>query len=818
MERPLSTLLAFTFFTAALAGPAQNLPGSPLSTTPWVFVGPQPVAMSPGATPYSGRATAIALDPRDWHTAYLGTTGGIWKTTNAGQSWTALTDKVESPIIGALAVAPSNPAVIYAGTGENAFSVDSYESGSGVLKSVDSGATWTVEPLIPTLPGYTDSVYSVAVDPRDSNLVLAGSTEALWRSTDGGASWKQVLFHPITALLIDRNNPNTIYAGINGVYTRGVYSSAVYKSTDKGLTWKALMGTAGHALPSSSVVVRTALAQDTTGQTLYVGLARSDYSAPGYLYKTSDGGASFTELNVLKEPGTLDWYSDALAVVPGSNVLYSAGFALGQSLDGGQTWAGINDPQLYFHQKAFAISPDGAAMYVTNEGGVFLTENPSSPKVNFTSLNEKIGSMTFSPGFAILSDHKTIFAATYGHATEIGPDSTSNGLGWHYADNFSICDEGGSVFVDRSQHYAYAHCADGKAEWMVNPNGPLSATTWKPAQTGIDLSEPYGFVVDIEGDPSNEAIVYTATNRLYQSTDHASSWKAISPPLTQEGGATIKSIAVSPTNPNVVYTGGDDGTLAVTQNALAGAGAVWTIIPKGCPNQPFSGVPSSIIKVVASPSDPSHVFVGCRIPVPGDFQSSLYEFSDYGQTNLQSYSFDPSHHLAGFALDPGQRNTIYAATEEGVVQLRQNSNAIIPLAMNLPHVPVEDVRVDASTRTIFALTHGRGAWSLPLGAAQGLYFFTSDATFGTVYVGNRYSQYFQLENDFVSSSITVTGMTASPNYSISTNCPVLNPGDACTIRVNFTAPTTGSFPGDITVHTDHGDVSASFLAKGVPAP
>ncbi len=807
----------FSICLTALFVPAlaQSTQGTPLTTTPWVFDGPQPLAMSADATPYSGRATAIALDPRDWHMAYLGTTGGVWKTTNAGASWQILTDKVASPIIGALAVARSNPSIIYAGTGENSFSIDAYQSTSSILKSTDSGATWTVKPFLPNTPGYTDNVYSIVVDPTDSNLVLAGSNEAIWRTTDGGSTWSQVLVHPITALLTDKNNPNIIYAGINGIYTQGVYSSAVYKSIDKGLTWTALFGTAGHTLPSSRTVIRTSLAQDTTGQTLYIGLGKSDYSAPGYLYKTTDGGASFTPLSVLNDFGTLDWYSNALAVVPGSNVLYSAGFALGQSSDGGHSWSGVKDPQLYFHQKAFAISPDGAAMYVANEGGVFLTENPSSPQVRFTSLNQSIGSMTFSPGFAILNDHKTVFASTYGHATDIGPTSAAEGLSWSYADNFSLCDEGGSVFVDRSQHYAYAHCADGKAEWMVNADGPLSPTTWKPAQNGINLSDPFGFVVDIEGDPSNESIVYTATDRLYQSTDHASSWTPISPALTQGRGATIKSIAVSPTNPNVVYTGSDDGTLAVTQNALAGAGAVWTITA-GCRDQAYSFVEPSITKIIASPSDPSHVFVGCKFAVPDDYLSSLYELGNYGQSDLNSYAFDPTLHLASFALDPGQRNTVYAATEEGVVQLRRNSNAIIPLQTNLPHVPVEDLRVDASTRTLFALTHGRGAWNLPLGAVQGLYFFTNDSTFAKSYVGQQYSQYFVLENDFVSTSITITGTTATPNYGISESCPTLNPGDTCTIRVNFTAPSTGSFPGEITVSTDQGEVSASFIAQGVP--
>lgn len=103
---------------------AQSLRSTLLAATPWIFDGPQPPAMSADAIPYSGRATAIALDPRDWHTVYLGTAGGIWKTTNAGASWQILRDKVASPIIGALAIASSNPSIICAGTGVNSFSID----------------------------------------------------------------------------------------------------------------------------------------------------------------------------------------------------------------------------------------------------------------------------------------------------------------------------------------------------------------------------------------------------------------------------------------------------------------------------------------------------------------------------------------------------------------------------------------------------------------------------------------------------------------------------------------------------------------------
>jgi photosystem II stability/assembly factor-like uncharacterized protein len=281
MSRPPLPL----FLLALVAGLSLPLAAQSSPTTPWIFDGPQPLVSHPGATPYSGRATSIALDPSNGRTAYLGTTGGIWKTTNAGVTWKVVTDTAPSVVIGAIAVAPSNPSIVYGGTGEDSYAIDSFD-GQGVLKSTDAGATWTLLPGFQTQVGTGSHFYSLAVSPTNPNLVFAATQFGLFRSSDGGATWPRFLALQTSAVLIDKNSPSTIYAGV-GSLGNLIGESPIYKSTNAGATWFPL--TAPN-LPAPSAIVRLSFVQDTTGQTLYAGFGKSDNTAPGTLFKTTDGG------------------------------------------------------------------------------------------------------------------------------------------------------------------------------------------------------------------------------------------------------------------------------------------------------------------------------------------------------------------------------------------------------------------------------------------------------------------------------------------------------------------------------------------------
>ena len=254
-------------------------------------------------------------------------------------------------------------------------------------------------------------------------------------------------------------------------------------------------------------------------------------------------------------------------MVPGSNVLYAAGFRLQASTDGGQSWQAVTDPTPFVHQKALAVSADGATMYLANEGGVYKTQNPTSPASLYTQLNQTLNTMTFAKGFSILDDG-SVFAGAHGHGMLIG----GSGHAWRYADNYTQCFGAATVLLSQSKQYAYAKCGDGTVNWLRNTTGLSNPGAWERTENGISFSEPVPFTAPLEEDTSS-GTVYTSTTRLYRSTDHAASWQSISPVLTSRSGAFVSTIAVSKSNSNVVYAGSDDGTIAYTTNALSGSAA-----------------------------------------------------------------------------------------------------------------------------------------------------------------------------------------------------------------------------------------------------
>lgn len=369
----------------------------PLSTVKWTFDGPEPVAAYGGSIPYSGRATSIAINPLDPTTIYLGTAaGGVWKTINAGQTWLPISDSQASLAIGAIAVDPNNPNNVFVGTGEPDYSGDSYY-GQGLLKSTNAGQTWTLI-RTPFTTGLTAPDFTaIAVQPGNSEIVLAANQAGLYRSADGGTTWTEVIASGISTVLFDVKDHSTVYAGAGGY---GTTMGPLLKSTNAGLTWTAINGTGTSVVQPLANILRTSIAEDATGTNLFAAFAQSNYSSPGWVYKSVDGGAHWTQLT---SPSGLDWYRNAIAVAPNNPlVLYATGAALYQSTDGGKTWAQVGG-QAYADQHAFAFTPDGKTMYLADDGGVFVNTSPAAPNASFTSLNATIGSLTFYPNFSILA-------------------------------------------------------------------------------------------------------------------------------------------------------------------------------------------------------------------------------------------------------------------------------------------------------------------------------------------------------------------------------------------------------------------------------
>ena len=319
----------------------------------WSLIGPRPT--DAGSTYVTaGRVNAIAIDPRDNNTVYIGAAeGGVWKTTDGGQNWTPLTDDQASLANGSIAIDPINPDIVYVGTGEENFAIDSYY-GAGILKSTDGGQHWTniVGPFLRATIG------SLAIHPANGQIVLAGVgtiggitastlTRGVWRSTDGGQNWTQVLTGaPATSVLFDPSNGNTAYAALGLISGSG--SNGVYKSTDAGKTWTLIPGSGANALPTANVGRIDIGIAPSNSSTLFASIQDSSSSTFGGLlgvFKTTDGGATWNKLsppNVCAGVGQC-WYDMNIRVNPKDpNVVFLVGsLRVARSLDGGATWSTI---------------------------------------------------------------------------------------------------------------------------------------------------------------------------------------------------------------------------------------------------------------------------------------------------------------------------------------------------------------------------------------------------------------------------------------------------------------------------------------------
>ncbi len=402
-------------------------PQTALSTTAWTSIGPQPIAANNyNSFSDGGRVWALAVDPRNPAIVYAGTDGGgVWKTTNSGATWTPLTDRQPSLGIASLAIDPSNSSVIYAGTGGSA------GYAAGILKSTDAGATWTqiTGPFLSYDNGLDGpAIAAIAVAPANSQILLAGlAYGAIFRSTDGGATWQSVLSGIQLAsraeVVFDPSNPTIAYAAVSG--------KGVYKSTDTGQTWSLANGNGAASLPAATLgAIDIAIAPSASG-TIYAALKKSADNLLQGFYKSTDGGVTWSQI-AAPSNDNVDYWPWSLRVQPTNpNVVYAGSLVIHQSVDGGQTWSNDAPAAYYVHvdHHAQAFSADGSILYIGSDGGVWSTSTPAAASPAWTDLNSAFTTVLFYPGLSI---HPTDVHTSYGGTQDNGTLQYSRGR-WHVA-------------------------------------------------------------------------------------------------------------------------------------------------------------------------------------------------------------------------------------------------------------------------------------------------------------------------------------------------------------------------------------------------
>jgi len=702
----------------------------------WTPIGPRPTNVLPedgpggAGSPYAaGRVTALAVDPRNANTIYLGGMGGgVWKTTDGGQNWAPLTDDQPSLAIGSIALAPSNPDIVYVGTGEQNNSGDSYY-GAGVLKSSDGGSTWTqlggpfVGPFGSSrVSGGGARIGALAVHPADPNTVLAAvdrsSTTAsgIYRTTDGGITWTLVLSGAVgTDVVFNPANASIVYAALGSV--GGNAKNGVYKSTDGGATWNVPSGPGITAFPTANVG-RIALAlAPSSPNTLYAGVQISTSGSLLGMYKTTDGAQTWGRLLTPDYCTPQCFYNNVIRVNPANpNLVVAGGLPPWRSTDGGVTWTNIaiGSTGLTAHtdHHALAFSSDGSVLYDGDDGGVFRTSNLSAASPAWTNLNATLNITEFSSNVSI---HPTDPHIAFGGTQDNGTQGYTGGPAW---DQY-VGGDGGSTAIDPAIPSIWYGMFPGGGIYKLSGVPSLAdlqtrfVSESSVLRNGIAAGERNLFYPRLVMDPSNPLRLYYGTQRLYQTNDGAGTWTAISPDLTASNSGVIDAIAVSPSLPRVVAVGTNNGKVQVTDSADQGAAAVWNDRSAGLPGRAVS-------QVICDLLDPSTLYItlsGFSRFLTNDNAGHVFKTTDFGQTWTDISGVLPNIPVNDIVLDPDVPDTVYIATDIGVFQSSDGGQTWSTFSEGLPRVLVGGLNLHRPSRTLRAVTQGRGMWdmSVPVG-------------------------------------------------------------------------------------------------------
>jgi len=711
----------------AKAGFVKAAAGAPES---WTSIGPrsETVLLYPPYGPpiAAGRVSALAVDPRNSDVAYLGgASGGVWKTTDGGRNWIPLTDDQPSLAIGSIAIAPSNPDVIYAGTGEQNFSGDSYY-GAGVLKSMDAGATWKqlpgsfIGPFSGTFSGGGYRLGAIAVHPANENIVLTGGSRetlgasGIFRSTDGGASWSSVLTGSAgTDIVFDSTDGNVAYAALGR--GTGDLKYGIFKSLDAGATWNAVNGTGVNALPITGGGRIAMAISPSSPNVLYVSMATSNGLQLRGVFKTVDGARNWAPLlNAPDYCAPQCAYDNVIRVHPGSpNVVVAAGDAFGifqssgiyRTLNGGSTWSsiflGANGISPHSDHHALAFSGNGDKLYDGNDGGAYSTGDVSQGPVSWNNLNDTLAITSMSSGFAIDPVNPNL---TYAGTQDNGTLKYTGSLEW----NQVFGGDGEQAQVDFASPAIVYVTTPRSSIFKITDQGNFQ--DYVPVVNGIDQTDRVGFTGAFTIDPSNPDRLYFGTYRIYQTLDGGGLWKAISPSLTLPSQtAVVTAVSVAPSNSNVVYAGTSNQHVQVTTNALDGTRSTWNDRSDGLPNRSVSSISVDPIKSLTAYATFSG-FSGFG----GDTQGHVFKTLDGGVSWTDVSGNLPNIPVNDLAIDPDVFGTLYLGTDIGVFRTTDGGETWSVLSSGLPNTVVSGLKLHRPSRTLRAATHGRSMWDLRL--------------------------------------------------------------------------------------------------------
>ena len=759
--RPLRLLSALLLCTSLFASPKPK-PSAPTPKAPAPEVSEARLvalkARSIGPAIMGGRVSDIAVDPDRPDTFYVGlATGGVWKTANAGATFSPLFDKEPVASIGALAVAPSDPKVIWVGTGE-ANDRNSSGWGDGVYRSTDGGATW----VHAGLPG-SKAIARIVVSPKDPAAAYAavmgdlwnpGGERGLFKTTDGGKSWKAVLKAPgdldtrvgCGDVTLDPSNPETLYAALYArqrtpwSFTYGTGASkgqdvgGIYRSTDGGATWQklekglpTLTGRIGLDISRSNPKIVMAVIQSDQGGTTDID---NVLSKAGGVFRSEDGGNSWTRMSAL-DPRP--FYFSQIRIDPvNSQRVYVAGYMLHVSDDGGRSFREDLFKQVHpdCHALAFPKGdlpkaepaksgepvhpPITTRLLLGTDGGVYQSYQGGQTWIHLDHIPA-------GEYYRITLDDSTPYRIAGGlqdNANWVGPSRTRSKEGIRNCDWTNI--QGGDgfscVFDPQDHDVIYAESQGGAVHRFNLRTGEVK--TLQPSPAEGQPAFRFNWNAPLIGSSHTKGVLYLGGNRVFRLTDHGEHFTLISPDLSTQDPARIMTtgsgaetygvvftLAESPVKAGLLWAGTDDGKLWITEDD----GAHWTDLSAHVP-APARGQWMSRIEPGAH--DPKVAYLAVDAHRAGLYAPLVYRTADGGLT-WQSLA---ANLPAGVPVkvvreDPVNPDLLFAGTEAGLYASLDRGASWVKFG-GLPAVAVDDLQIQPQAHDLVIATHGRSLYVL----------------------------------------------------------------------------------------------------------
>jgi photosystem II stability/assembly factor-like uncharacterized protein len=729
MIRRPSLVAACLLVPSLLVGQAKSAAPTPPPEQPAAFKGLSYRLVGPY---WGGRVSRVAGVPGDPTTYYAASaSGGVWKTTDGGQTWKSVWDDQPISSIGSIAVARSNPNVVYVGSGEANIRGNA-AAGNGIYKSTDAGKTWT------HVWKQEGQIGTMVVDPTNADVAFAAvlghafgpnHERGVYRTKDGGKTWQQVLFENDSTgasdVALDPSNPNIVFAGFWEArrspwdLKSGGPGSGLYLSRDGGDTWKKLTG---GGLPDGIWGKVGVAVAPSDGRRVYA-LIEAD---SGGLFRSDDGGDSWTRINGSHKVRQRAWYYSTLTVDPKNpDVVWFPQVPMVKTIDGGKT-LGFVDKVPHGDNHDVWIDPlDPRRIIVANDGGAPISVNGGETWL--------MPPLPIGQCYHVMADNRVpyqVACALQDIGTTEGPSNSLRrggitnalwrGVGGGEAGYIvARADDPNIVFA--GEYLGIVTRYDDRTGQSRN----VSAYPENPSGHGAaDAKYRFQWTAPIAASPFDPNVIYHGSNVLFRTADGGQTWTAIGGDLTRNdkskqqwaGGpitgdntgvefyGTIFAVAESPVAKGLIWAGSDDGLVHVTRDG----GATWKNVTGAMPGFPEWGTVSLI---EPSPFDPATAYVVVDAHRLDDMHPYLYRTTDYGASWKRLDGGLPKEvYLHAVREDPAKRGLLYLGTERGVMFSADGGATWLPLKLNLPTVAVHDLVVKGSDLVLG--THGRGIWIL----------------------------------------------------------------------------------------------------------